>query len=48
LKVRSLVELEEEWSVEDVERMHELLDGLDWAESEGVRRAQKAANEPRK
>jgi hypothetical protein len=29
--------------VEDVARMNELLDGLDWAEAEAVRRAQKGS-----
>jgi hypothetical protein len=39
--VHDLLELEERWNVEDVDRANELLDGLDWAEAEAMRRATK-------
>jgi hypothetical protein len=37
--VQSLADLERDWNVEEVQAMHELLDGLDWAEGESAKRA---------
>ena len=41
MKVPDELWLEERWTVYDLDRTHELLDGLEWAEGEAVRRAQK-------
>jgi hypothetical protein len=39
LTVNSLADLERDWTVEEVQKAHEWLDCLEWAEHEAMRRS---------
>lgn len=39
MSVRSLAELEEDWSVDDIEEAHEMLDAIEHAEADARQRA---------
>jgi hypothetical protein len=46
--VRSLAELESDWTIDDMQLAHEVLDELDRAEAEGRRRARQEAESQRR
>jgi len=45
--VGSLAEIERDWNVEEVQKAHEWLDCLEWAEHEAMRRSRANAEKGR-